>query len=159
MNNTWIRPVQLGLGALALSMASWASAQTVAPAEAPAAAPANAAEVAPAKPHAGKHHHKGKDHHKGKHHRHHGNKAQHHDYKDPAAREAAAARDEARRGRLGNNAPEDQFQRNALARCDVFKVELDRQACAERVRGGQVSGSVEGGGTITEYTQQVTVPR
>ena len=149
MTHTWIRPVQLGLGALALSMAGWASAQTAAPAEAPAAAPAApAAAKAPAKPHAGKHH---RPHHRG-------DKA-HRGHRDPAAHEAAAARDEARRGKLDSKAPEDQLQRNALARCDVFKADLDRQACSERVRNGQVSGSVEGGGTITEYTQQVPVSR
>ncbi|MEG2999513.1 MAG: hypothetical protein RR855_03085 [Comamonas sp.] len=145
MTRTWIRPVQLGLSALALSMAGWASAQTAAPADAPP--PPAAVKKAPAKPHAGKHH---RPHHRG-------DKAQHH--KDPAAREAAAAREEARRGKLDSKAPEDQLQRNALARCDVFKSDLDRQACSERVRNGQVSGSVEGGGTITEYTQQVPVPR
>ena len=149
MTHTWIRPVQLGLGALALSMAGWAAAQTPAPADAP---PAAAVEK-PAKPHhAGKHHR----HHEGEK-AHHGDKAHHH--KDPASRESAAARDEARRGKLDSKAPEDQLQRNALARCDVFKNDLDRQACSERVRNGQVSGSVEGGGTITEYTQQVPVPR
>lgn len=146
MTRTWIRPVQLGLSALALSMAGWASAQTAAPADAPPPPPA-AEKKAPAKPHAGKHH---RPHHRG-------DKAQHH--KDPASREAAAAREEARRGKLDSKAPEDQLQRNALARCDVFKNDLDRQACSERVRNGQVSGSVEGGGTITEYTQQVPVPR
>lgn len=146
MTHTWIRPVQLGLGALALSMASWATAQTAAPAEALAAP---AAEKAPAKPHAGKHH---RPHHKG-------DKARRGGHRDPAAHEAAAARDEARRGRLDSNGSEDQFQRNATARCEVFKVDLDRQACVERVRGGQVSGSVQGGGTITEYTQQVPVSR
>lgn len=145
MTRTWIRPVQLGLSALALSMAGWVSAQTAAPADAPP--PPAAVKKAPAKPHAGKHH---RPHHRG-------DKAQHH--KDPAAREAAAAREEARRGKLDSKAPEDQLQRNALARCDVFKSDLDRQACSERVRNGQVSGSVEGGGTITEYTQQVPVPR
>jgi hypothetical protein len=145
MTHTWIRPVQLGLGALALSMAGWASAQPAAPAD----TPAPAAQKAPAKPHMGKHHR----------HHHRGDKAQR-GYRDPAAHEAAAARDEARRGKLESKAaPDDQLQRNALARCDVFKVELDRQACTERVRNGQVSGSVEGGGTITEYTQQVPVPR
>lgn len=146
MTRNWIRPVQMSLGALALGMAAWVGAQTPPPAEAPPTAPA--VDKAQGKPPAmGKHH---RPHHRG-------DKARHH--RDPAAREAAAARDEARRGKLDGASPQEQLQRNALARCDVFKMDLDRQACVERVRNGQVSGSVEGGGTITEYTQQVPVSR
>lgn len=144
MTRTWIRPVQLGLSALALSMAGWAGAQTAAPADAPPPPPAMM-KKAPDKPPMGKHHR--------------GDKAQHPGDRDPATREAGAAREEARRGKLDTRTPEDQFQRNALARCEVFKTDLDRQACVGRVRSGQVSGSVQDGGTITEYTQQVPVPQ
>ncbi|BBL25508.1 hypothetical protein [Comamonas terrigena] len=148
MTRTWIRPVQLGLSALALSMAGWAGAQTAAPADAPPPPPAMM-KKAPDKPPMGKHH---RPHHRG-------DKAQHSGDRDPATREAGAAREEARRGKLDTKTPEDQFQRNALARCEVFKTDLDRQACVGRVRSGQVSGSVQDGGTITEYTQQVPVPQ
>lgn len=146
MTMTWIRPVQLSLGAVALCMASWAGAQTAAPAD--GAAPPPPANVAP-KPkakHAGAKHHG----------QHHGEKAKHHKkHADPAQREAAAVREESRNGKPAPRTQEEQLQRNALARCDVFKSDSDRQACSERVRNGQVSGSVKDGGTITEYTQQV----
>jgi transcription elongation GreA/GreB family factor len=73
--------------------------------------------------------------------RHHGARA--------SDREAAAAR----RGHLGEDESDREYEHNALARCDVFKNEGDRHACVERVRHGSVSGSVEGGGTLTEYSQ------
>lgn len=140
MTMTWIRPVQLGLGAVALCMASWAGAQT--------AAPADGAAPPPAAPMAHKHKHSGK---------HHGEKAKHHKkHADPAQREAAAAREDARQGKTPRT-QEEQLRHNAVARCDVFKSEGDRHACVERVRNGQVSGSVKDGGTITEYTEQVPV--
>jgi hypothetical protein len=44
-----------------------------------------------------------------------------------------------------------------VARCDVFKNEADRRSCVDRVKDGQVSGSVEGGGVLREYTEQVPV--
>ena len=75
-----------------------------------------------------------------------------------STKEAAAARQAQREGRLGGGT-EDQYQRNALARCGVFKAEMDKQACVERIRNGQASGSVEGGGMIMEYTQQVPLSR
>lgn len=137
MTNSAIRRMQFALGAMALMMAGWASAQA-----ADTAAPAPAPEAAAAKP--------APQQHKRQHNR-------QHRYSSPAAHEAAAAREEARRGRLGNGQSEGQYERNALARCDVFKTELDREACVGRVRSGQTSGSVEGGGTLREYTQQVPV--
>lgn len=141
MTQSWIRHTQLCLGAVALSMASWAGAQTAAPADAPPPPPPHAKHDKP------KHHGHKKHHHK-----------HHYDRKDPAQREAAAARDQARRGGMGHHESLDQYQRNALARCEVFKTPEDRHACAERVRQpGQ--GSVEGGGIIREYTQQVRVPQ
>lgn len=147
MTTTWIRPVQLTLGAVALCMASWASAQTAAPAD--SAAPAAAtAEKAPgkAKHHMGKHQHR---HHKGEHAKH---------SKDPATREAAAVREQERHGGMGSKDSMDQYQRNAMARCEVFKTPEDRHACAERVRQSG-DGSVQGGGILREYTQEVRVPQ
>ncbi|WP_289241886.1 hypothetical protein [Delftia sp.] len=65
------------------------------------------------------------------------------DRRDPAQHEAAAVQEQSRRGGVQSG---DNFQRNAVARCDVFKNEGDRRSCVERVKDGQVSGSVEGGG-------------
>lgn len=143
MTTTWIRPVQLTLGAAALCMASWATAQTAAPA-AGAAPAATTTEMAPPM---GKHH-TGKPqnrHHKA------GNS-----HKDPAHREAAAVRQQERQGDMGHMGHMDQYQRNALARCEVFKTPEDRHACMERVRQPG-SGSVEGGGILREYTQEIRV--
>ncbi len=76
--------------------------------------------------------------------------------KDPALREAGAARAEAKRGILGKDDDPAQFERNRLARCDVHQGE-DRELCLRRMRGeGTVSGSVEGGGILREL--RVTVP-
>ena len=54
---------------------------------------------------------------------------------------------------------DSEFERNALRRCDIFKTQEDRHACVGRVRQPTISGSVEGGGVIREYTQQITVPQ
>ncbi len=62
--------------------------------------------------------------------------------------EARHALADARRGGL-NDAP-DQYQQNALRRCDALKGD-DRTACEARMRGeGSVEGSVEGGGILRE---------
>ncbi|MEQ6434519.1 hypothetical protein V8Z74_05630 [Comamonas sp. w2-DMI] len=137
MTGFGIRTFQLAIGALALTVAGWAGAQA-----ADTAAPASAPEAAAAKPapKAQKHHqHKKRN------------------YASPAEREAAAVKEEARRGRLGDGKSASQYEQNALARCNVFKTDLDRQACVGRIQNGQTSGSVEGGGTLMEYTQQVPV--
>ena len=131
------RSLQLALGAMALSLAGMASAQTN---EAPAPDKAPAKQVH-RKPH------------KGHHERH-----EHMARGSSSTKEAAAARQAQREGRLGGGT-EDQYQRNALARSGVFKAEMDKQACVERIRNGQASGSVEGGGMIMEYTQQVPLSR
>ncbi len=75
--------------------------------------------------------------------------------RDPSVREAQAARQEAKRGRLQD---EDtaQFERNRRARCEYLPAE-DRDYCLRRMNGeGTVSGSVEGGGVLREL--RVTVP-
>ena len=46
------------------------------------------------------------------------------------------------------------YERNALARCEVFKEREDRQACVERMRQTP-QGSVQGGGLLREYSYQV----
>lgn len=71
-------------------------------------------------------------------------------------REAGAAYAQARKGRLDspNDGP-DQWARNALARCQAQPPE-DRELCERRVREGQVSGSVQGGGRLTTLTVRST---
>lgn len=62
-------------------------------------------------------------------------------------KEAAAAYDEARRGRLGNAEGAD-LARNATQRCDA-QPQADREACVQRILGaGNAKGSVGGGGLI-----------
>lgn len=69
-------------------------------------------------------------------------------------REARNAQAERRRGRLDTAGD---LQANALARCNVHRVQADRDACHERVlSAASVSGSVASGGLLREYA--VTVP-
>lgn len=71
-------------------------------------------------------------------------------------REAGAALQEARRGRLEDN--EAEFERNRLLRCDQQPAE-DRAACIRRMNGeGFTSGSVKGGGIYRELTVPVAAP-
>lgn len=83
-------------------------------------------------------------------------------YATPQQHEAAAVAGERKKGVGPGNPPGAQksndFERNALRRCEVFKTDDDRSACEERVRQPQISGSVQGGGVIREYTQTVQVP-
>ena len=46
------------------------------------------------------------------------------------------------------------YERNALARCEVFKTPEGRDACAERLRQAP-QGSVQGGGVLREYSYEV----
>ena len=132
------RSWQVMLGAAVLSLAGMAQAQVE-----QAKPAAEAAGVQAAKPAAQKHHHS-----KGHHHRH-GDKAM--------SREDAAAKAEARRGRLDDGQSMSQYERNAFARCQVFKADIDRQACAERVRAGAASGSVKDGGILREATVEQVI--
>lgn len=150
MKLQWTPSWRLGLCMVALAGASLAQAQTAAPASAPAAPTPGA-------------HHPAAPHHPAKapHHRampHHGGQGT---AMSPQQREAAAVAAEQRRGQGPVNPPGmgmDELQRNALRRCDIFKTELDRSACVARVQQPQLSGSVEGGGVIREYTQTIEVP-
>lgn len=72
-------------------------------------------------------------------------------------REAGAARDEARRNRLADGAG-DQYQKNALARCESLPAS-DRAECVARMKQGTTSGSVEGGGVIREHRTVVPATR
>ncbi|WP_420475441.1 hypothetical protein [Noviherbaspirillum sp. ST9] len=70
-------------------------------------------------------------------------------------RDAAAAREAARRGQL--DAAQGNFDQNALARCAALPVE-ERDACVRRVRGeGVTEGSVKEGGVMREY-REYTLP-
>jgi len=69
-------------------------------------------------------------------------------------REIGAAAQAARTGDLtspGGNT----YERNAMARCEVFKTQQDRSDCQARLQGSPVSGSVEGGGVLREATTPV----
>lgn len=69
-------------------------------------------------------------------------------------REAGAALQAARRGRLGEDP--GAYEQNRLARCAPLPAG-DREDCVRRVHGeGTVKGSVESGGTFTEL--RTTVP-
>jgi cobalamin biosynthesis Mg chelatase CobN len=69
--------------------------------------------------------------------------------------EARNALAEARRGGL-KDAP-DEYQQNALQRCNALTGD-DRTACEARMRGeGRVEGSVEGGGILRESVTTVPV--
>lgn len=69
-------------------------------------------------------------------------------------KEAGAAYQEARGGRLGNG--DGQFERNRLMRCTA-QAPQDRLACERNANGeGVTSGSVNGGGIIREITTTVT---
>ncbi|MEG0202015.1 MAG: hypothetical protein RR718_14805 [Comamonas sp.] len=142
MANLGIRSIQLTLGALALAVAGMACAQTTeaAPAMEMAKPAAKSAEMKSHKPM-----------HKQMH------KPMHKRDANPASREAAAAKAEAKRGKLDDGQSANQFERNAYARCQVFKTDIDRQACADRVKQGAISGSVQDGGILRESTIEVPV--
>jgi hypothetical protein len=65
---------------------------------------------------------------------------------DTCRREAGSALAEARRGQL-NNAP-DQYQANALRRCETHTGD-DRQACEARILGqGDITSGAQAGGVL-----------
>ncbi|WP_299451818.1 hypothetical protein [uncultured Pigmentiphaga sp.] len=69
-------------------------------------------------------------------------------------REAGAALQEARRGRLRDEDPSI-YEKNRILRCNALP-EADRPACIARAEGrGTVTGSVEGGGLLREYREVV----
>ena len=137
-----LRSLQATVAALAVGAAGFAMAQ-----------PAPKGEVPPPPPKHHKHEHK-------KGHKKHGDRGPRDaGPRDVCAgssseREAAAARQADRQGQLSTQGG-DQYQANAVARCGVFKVEEDKRACLDRVAKGNVSGSVEGGGVLREFTYTV----
>ncbi|HZW21287.1 hypothetical protein [Noviherbaspirillum sp.] len=75
--------------------------------------------------------------------------------KSACLREAAAAREAARRGVLDTG--QGSYEQNALARCANLPVE-ERELCVRRTRGeGVTQGSVSEGGVIREY-REYTLP-
>lgn len=73
-----------------------------------------------------------------------------HQDRSACLREAAAARDAARRCRLADECTPAQYLENALKRCQRLP-EADRADCEARVRGeGVQRGSVEAGGIYRE---------
>jgi hypothetical protein len=77
-------------------------------------------------------------------------------YEDRAAclREASAALQEAKRGRLADE--NSAYEQNRLSRCERLPA-VEREDCVRRMHGeGTVSGSVESGGTLREL--RTTVP-
>lgn len=77
-------------------------------------------------------------------------------YQDRATclREAGAALEEAKHGRVGDS--DSVYEQNRLVRCDRVAAS-DREDCVRRMRGeGTVSGSVESGGIYREL--RTTVP-
>ncbi len=136
MKQQWNTAFRWPLGALAVMGASLAFAQAQ---PAPEPPPPAASHAQP--------HHPAKQMHK------HGSKHKGSSkYASPKKHEAAAVAAERRRG-ADHGEGMDQYQRNALKRCDVFKAEEDRHACVARVRHPQVKGSVEGGGVLRTYTE------
>jgi hypothetical protein len=72
-------------------------------------------------------------------------------------RSAGAAYDSIKEGRLRD--PNTAYRNNALARCQSLPAG-ERADCISRVDGaGQSSGSVKGGGIITETVTPVPAPR
>jgi hypothetical protein len=155
MKHFGLRSLQTTVGAVALTLAGWSLAQSSdAPAapSAPASPPAANAQATPMHPvpHAQPRHAKPR----------HAQprKADHRQHMaNPQTHEAAAARQAERQGQLGRTQSANQYEHNALARCQVFKADSDRHSCEQRMRHGHVSGSVEGGGMLMEYTEQVPV--
>lgn len=75
--------------------------------------------------------------------------------RETCLREAAAARDAARRGQLAD-APNN-YEQNALARCEALPPK-ERDLCRRRTRGeGETRGSVNEGGIYREY-REITLP-
>ena len=75
--------------------------------------------------------------------------------KKTCLREAGAALDEAKSGKLGDG--QAAFEQNKFARCAWHKNPEDRGYCERRMKGeGTTSGSVEDGGILRELV--VTVP-
>ena len=146
MKLSWItRPLQISAVASAMLLVLAASAQTPATdmPPTPAAAAAPAAQSTPTAPRMHQRpqraEHRTQRHHKPRQHR-------NMDGQEPANAASLATSSQ-------NYGPTD-YERNAFARCEVFKVPEDRAACVKRLQQ-MPQGSVEGGGLLREYTYEV----
>lgn len=146
MKLSWItRPLQISAVASAMLLVLAASAQTPATdmPPAPAAVAAPAAQSTPTAPRMHQRPQRAEQrtqrHHKPRHQR------------------RADGQEPANASRLANSSrnygPTD-YERNAFARCEVFKAPEDRAACVKRLQQ-MPQGSVEGGGLLREYTYEV----
>ena len=73
-------------------------------------------------------------------------------------KEAGAARDAARQGQLNDG--DAKYRKNAKQRCDALAGD-ERRDCIARIKGApdtSVSGSVKGGGTLSETVTRETKP-
>ncbi len=161
MKFLWSRSLQMSLCAAAVCALGAVHAQTPPPPPLGVATPPAGTQtpVPPPPPGAAEHdgkkpHHMKRDHRGPKGERHHGQRGK---YANPHEHEAAAVRAEERAGRMPRGQDMDQYQRNALARCDAFRDPEDKRSCTERVGSSDVSGSVRDGGVLREYTEQVPV--
>lgn len=73
-----------------------------------------------------------------------------------AAAQAQAVNTQGGPGQPSTKPAMTQFEQNAFKRCEVFKTDIERNACAARVRAPVASGSVAGGGVLREHV--ITVP-
>ncbi|QEA13114.1 hypothetical protein [Comamonas flocculans] len=74
-------------------------------------------------------------------------------------REVGAAAQAARRGQLTSEDAAT-YERNAMARCSVFKNAQDRADCEKRMGpSARLSGSVDGGGLLREETTTYTITK
>lgn len=82
-----------------------------------------------------------------------------HQEREDCLREAAAARQAARRGDLLDPGDEAEYQRNAFRRCERLPEQF-RADCIARIRGeGTITeGSVEGGGIYRERRELIPMP-
>ncbi len=79
-----------------------------------------------------------------------------HQDRETCLKEAVNARAEARK--QPETGTQQDWQRNALARCELVQAK-DKDACVALVKGkGQQSGSVEGGGVIKEIVTKTGDP-
>lgn len=157
MKSTWSRSVQMTLCAAAICAMGAVNAQTPQAPASTATPQSNTQTPAQASPSQARGHegHKAERHqraHKGENYQ-----VRSRNYTDPHQHEAAAVRAEERAGRMPRDQGMEQYQRNAVSRCEVFREAEERRSCADRVRSAEVSGSVRDGGVLREYSEQVPV--
>jgi len=82
-----------------------------------------------------------------------------HQEREDCLREAAAARQAARRGKLENPGDAAEYRRNALRRCERLPEQF-REDCIARMQGEgtMTEGSVEGGGIYRERRELIPAP-